>query len=52
MNNIFPLEIIKYLSYSERKCKRTAKLLMFRSDPFKFALNLLQKRSIGTSFGK
>ena len=29
MKNIFPLEFIRYLSYSERQ--RTEKLLMFRS---------------------
>ena len=34
------------------KCKRTAKLLMFGSDPFEFGLNLLQKCSIGKGFGK
>ena len=30
-------------------CKRTAKLLMFRSNPFEFVLNLLQKCFIGKS---
>ena len=44
VKNIFPLVFIKYLSYSE---VQRAKLLMFRSDPFKF---VLQKRSIGTGF--
>ena len=49
MKNISPIDFIKYLSYPEVQ-KKKAKLLIFRSDPFEFVLNQLQKRSMETSF--
>ena len=48
---MFPVNFATYLSYSEVQKNSKGEMLMLRRHFRYFVLNLLQKLSIGTSFG-